>query len=163
MSHGLRFYLTNSLFQKYNGLNSNRFFRSICNIWKSVTPHPTPSLPFLFKLSCLKINLIQYTRINFCFFNILRLQAMKTILCIKTDRKGETYEQNYYITSWRTRRCPWKKNWTNNFRKIIRIFLAYNIPRPPMSVHTKFQLNRFSRLARYRQHIHIRCLVLLYR
>ena len=33
-------------------------------------------------------------------------------------------------------------------------FLAYNIPRPPMSDHKKFQPNRFSRLAGYTQHIY---------
>ena len=40
--------------------------------------------------------------------------------------------------------------------------LAYNTPWPPMSVHKKFQPNRSSRLAGYREHIYD-CLVLLYR
>ena len=35
-------------------------------------------------------------------------------------------------------------------------FLAYNTNRPPMSVHKKFQPNRSSRLAGYREHIYIR-------
>ena len=35
-------------------------------------------------------------------------------------------------------------------------FVAYNTPRPPVSVHKKFQPNRFRRLAGYMQHIHIR-------
>jgi len=36
-------------------------------------------------------------------------------------------------------------------------FSLYNSPRPPMSVHNKFQPNRSSRVACYRQHIiHIR-------
>ena len=35
-------------------------------------------------------------------------------------------------------------------------------PRPPLSVHKKFQPNRSSRLAGYREHIN-ECLVLLYR
>ena len=34
------------------------------------------------------------------------------------------------------------------------IFLAYVTPRPPRSVHKKFQPNRSSRLAGYRQHIY---------
>ena len=50
---------------------------------------------------------------------------------------------------------PVKKKLKKQFQKKIRIFLAYNIPRPPMSVHTKFQLNRSSRLASNRQHIYI--------
>ena len=48
-------------------------------------------------------------------------------------------------------RCPWKKMW----KKYISIFLAFNIPRPPRSVHKKFQPIRSSRLAGYRQHIYI--------
>ena len=39
-------------------------------------------------------------------------------------------------------------------------FLAYITPRPPMSDHKKFQLNRSSRLAGYREHKYD-CLVLL--
>ena len=35
---------------------------------------------------------------------------------------------------------------------IFLIFLAYITPRPPMSVHEKFQPNRSSRLAGYTQH-----------
>jgi len=43
-----------------------------------------------------------------------------------------------------------KKCLKKNILKKIQIFLAYNTPRPPMSVHTKFQPNRSSRLAGYR-------------
>ena len=45
---------------------------------------------------------------------------------------------------------------------MFEIFLAYVTPRPPRSVHKKFQPNRSSRLAGYREHIND-CLVLLYR
>ena len=38
---------------------------------------------------------------------------------------------------------------------IFEFFLVYNTTRPPMSVHTKFQPNRSSRLAGYTQHRHI--------
>ena len=49
------------------------------------------------------------------------------------------------------------------FRKFFFwIFLAYITPRPSLSVHKKFQPNRCSRLAGYREHIY-ECLVLLYR
>ena len=41
------------------------------------------------------------------------------------------------------------------FEKKLGIFLAYITPRPPMSVHKKFQPNRSSRLAGYREHIYI--------
>ena len=41
-------------------------------------------------------------------------------------------------------------------------FLAYISTRPPLSVHKKFQPNRSSRLAGYREHIY-ECLVLIYR
>jgi len=44
----------------------------------------------------------------------------------------------------------------------IYFFLAYNTPRPPMSVHKKIKSNRSSRLAGYKQHA-FECLVLLYR
>ena len=47
-------------------------------------------------------------------------------------------------------------------KKNFRIFLAFSTPRPTMSVHKKFQPNRSSRLAGYREHIYD-CLVLLYR
>ena len=49
-----------------------------------------------------------------------------------------------------------------NLKKKFRIFLAYVTPRPPLSVHNKFQPNRSSRLAGYREHIY-EFLVLLYR
>ena len=52
-----------------------------------------------------------------------------------------------------------KKNVENFF---FGFFLAYVTPRPPLSVHKKFQPNRSSRLAGYREHIY-ECLVLLYR
>jgi len=56
-----------------------------------------------------------------------------------------------------------KKGWIKFFwEKINRFFLAYNTPRPPLSVHKTFQPNRSSRLAGYTQHIY-ECLVLLYR
>ena len=64
------------------------------------------------------------------------------------------------VTSWRARRCPWKKK--KFWKKKFGFFLAYVTPRPPLSVHKKFQLNRSSRLAGYREHIY-ECLVLLYR
>ena len=48
------------------------------------------------------------------------------------------------------------------WKKKFRIFLAYDTPRPPLSVHKKFQPNRSSRLAGYREHKYD-CLVLLYR
>ena len=51
-----------------------------------------------------------------------------------------------------------KKIW--NF--FFGFFLAYVTPRPPLSVHKKFQPNQSSRLADYREHIH-KCLVLLYK
>ena len=52
-----------------------------------------------------------------------------------------------------------KKN--KKFEKIkISIFLAYNTPRPPMSVHKIFQQRRSSRLA---GPMFYDCLVLLYR
>ena len=47
-------------------------------------------------------------------------------------------------------------------KNIFDFFLAYVTPRPPLSVHNKFQPNRSSRLAGYREHIY-ECLVLLYR
>ena len=47
-------------------------------------------------------------------------------------------------------------------KKILDFFWAYVTPRPPLSVHKKFQPNRSSRLASYREHIY-ECLVLLYR
>ena len=60
-------------------------------------------------------------------------------------------------TSCRTRRYPWKKNWKKIlYRKHFLFFLAYNPPRPPMSVHSKFQFIRSSRLAGYWQHIYIK-------
>ena len=43
----------------------------------------------------------------------------------------------------------------NIFLKIS-IFLAYDTPRPPVSIHTKCQPNRCRRLAGYTQHIYIR-------
>ena len=49
-----------------------------------------------------------------------------------------------------------KKNFE---KKKFRIFFAYNTPRPPLSVQKKFQPNRSSRLAGYREHIY-ECLVL---
>ena len=52
-----------------------------------------------------------------------------------------------------------KKNFE---KKNLDFFLAYVTPRPPLSVHKKFQPNRSSRLAGYREHIY-ECLVLLYR
>ena len=39
---------------------------------------------------------------------------------------------------------------------MLDFILAYITPRPPMSVHNKFQPIRSSRLAGYRQHIYIR-------
>ena len=46
-----------------------------------------------------------------------------------------------------------KKGWIKFFwEKINRFFLAYNTPRPPLSVHKKFQPNRSCRFAGYRQH-----------
>jgi len=42
-----------------------------------------------------------------------------------------------------------------NILKKNRISLAFNTPRPPMSVHKKIQPNRSSHLAGYRQHIYI--------
>jgi len=42
-----------------------------------------------------------------------------------------------------------KKIGKNLGKKIY--FLAYSTPRPPMSVHKKFQTNRSSRLAAYTQ------------
>ena len=50
----------------------------------------------------------------------------------------------------------------NNLKKNFEFFLTYVTPRPPMSVHKKFQPNRSSRLAGYREHLY-ECLVLLYR
>ena len=47
-------------------------------------------------------------------------------------------------------------------KKNFEFFLAYNTPRPPLSVQKKFQPNRSSRLAGYREHIY-ECFVLLYR
>ena len=38
----------------------------------------------------------------------------------------------------------------------VKFFSPYNTPRPPLSVHKKFQPNRSSRLAGYMQHIYIR-------
>ena len=57
-----------------------------------------------------------------------------------------------------------KKNFEKkNLKKIFsNFFLAYVTPRPPLSVHEKFQPNRSSRLAGFREHIYER-LVLLYR
>ena len=52
-----------------------------------------------------------------------------------------------------------KKNFE---KKNSNYFIAYVTPRPPLSVHKKFQPNRSSRLAGYREHIN-ECLVLLYR
>ena len=49
-------------------------------------------------------------------------------------------------------------------KKKLKFFLAYNTPRPSMSVHKKIQPNRSSCLAGYREHVYIyECLVLLYR
>ena len=39
-------------------------------------------------------------------------------------------------------------------KKKFEICLAFNTPRPPMSVHKKIQLNRSSSLAGYEQHIY---------
>ena len=48
-----------------------------------------------------------------------------------------------------------KKIEKNNFeKKNLDFFLAFIIPRLPMSVHKKFQPNRFSRLTGYREHIY---------
>ena len=46
-------------------------------------------------------------------------------------------------------------------KKNSNCFLAYDTPRPPMSVNKKIQPSRSSRLAGYRQHIY-ECIVLLY-
>ena len=37
------------------------------------------------------------------------------------------------ITSWRARRCPWKKKF---WKKIFDFFLAYITPRPPLSIYS---------------------------
>ena len=48
-----------------------------------------------------------------------------------------------------------KKFRKKNFeKKNFGFFLAYVPPRPPLSVHKKFQPNRSSRLAGYREHIY---------
>ena len=72
---------------------------------------------------------------------------------------GATPTARIYITSWRARRCPWKKNFE---KKNFGFFLACFSLRPPMSVHKKCQPNRSSHSAGYKEHIYD-CLVLLYR
>jgi len=47
-----------------------------------------------------------------------------------------------------------KHVWGLSNLNILSFFLACNTPRPPMSVHKKFQPNRSSRLASYTQHIY---------
>ena len=47
----------------------------------------------------------------------------------------------YLFTSWNAQSCPCKKikhKYLKKFEKKISIFLAYNTPRPPMSVHEFF-------------------------
>ncbi len=57
-----------------------------------------------------------------------------------------------------------KKNFEEKIKKNLNflMFMAYNTPWPPMSVHKKFQPIWFSRLAGYREHVY-KCLVLLFR
>ena len=60
-------------------------------------------------------------------------------------------------SSRRARGCPWKKK----FEKMSN-FLAYNTPRPPMSVHKNFQPNRPSRTDWAENKHHIYTNVLFY-
>ena len=55
-----------------------------------------------------------------------------------------------------------EKKLKKNIFKKISFFIAFNTPRPPLSVQKKFQPNRSSRLAGYWQHIFIRmsCLII---
>ena len=64
----------------------------------------------------------------------------------------ETSLHQYEITSWRARRCLWKKK--KKLKKNFEFIFAYNTPRPPMSVHEKFQPNWSRRLAGYMQPIY---------
>ena len=43
-----------------------------------------------------------------------------------------------------------------NISKKKFVFLAYDTPRPPMSIHKKFQPNPCRRLAGYTQHLYLR-------
>ena len=69
----------------------------------------------------------------------------------------ENYNLFFLNTSWRARRCRWK----NKFRKINRLFLAYNTPGHLRVSTKKIQPIRSSRLAGQREHIY-KCLVLFY-
>ena len=57
----------------------------------------------------------------------------------------------------REKKCFFKK-----IEKINRFFIAFNTPRPPMSVHKKIQSNWSCRLAVYTQYIY-EYLVLLFK
>ena len=58
-------------------------------------------------------------------------------------------------TSWRARRCPWKK-----MKKKIQLFLAYYTPRPPMSVHKKISAHSVQPFGRlYATYLRMSCFI----
>ena len=91
---------------------------------------------------------------------ILAYPAVKLSFHFDLDRRRRL---NLCNTSWKARRCPWKKKLKERIKKknFLDFFSLYH-PRPPLSVQKKIQPNRSSRLAGYRLHIY-KCLVLLYR